>query len=61
MPLRITLGEAPAWEIAASVALTVVTTALLIPFTGRLYSGAILRTRTQTKLREAWQAGRGTH
>lgn len=61
MPLRITLGEAPAWEIAASVALTVATTALLIPFTGRLYSGAILRTRTQTKLREAWQAGRGTH
>ena len=61
MPLRITLGEAPAWEIAASVALTVATIALLIPFTGRLYSGAILRTRTQTKLREAWQAGRGTH
>lgn len=61
MPLRITLGEAPAWEIAASVALTVATTALLIPFTGRLYSGAILRTHTQTKLREAWQAGRGTH
>ncbi len=61
MPLRITMGEAPLWEIAASVALTLAAIALLIPVSGRLYSGAILRTHTQTKLREAWRAGRGSH
>lgn len=60
MPLRITMGEAPLWEIAASVALTLAAIAGLIPLSGRLYSGAILRTHTQTKLRDAWRAGRGS-
>jgi len=31
---------------------------LLIPLTGRLYTGAILQTHKQTKLREAWRAAR---
>ena len=57
MPLRITMGEALLWEIVASAGLTLAAIALLIPLSGRLYSGAILRTRTQTKLREAWRGG----
>ena len=58
MPVRIAAAEAAAWEIALSVALMVASITLLIPLTGRLYTGAILQTHKQTKLREAWRAAR---
>ncbi|MDA0167118.1 ABC transporter permease [Solirubrobacter ginsenosidimutans] len=53
MPSRIILGAAPAWEIAASVALMIASTLLLIPFAGRIYAAVVLRTGSAVKLRDA--------
>ncbi len=60
MPVRISLGSATPFEIVASLAITIGSTALLVPLAGRVYSGAVLRTGTRVKLREAWRsAGSG--
>jgi len=56
MPVRMVLGSATAWEIVASLALVVGSTALLIPLAGRVYAGAVLRTGARVKLRDAWRA-----
>jgi ABC-2 type transport system permease protein len=56
IPLRITLGSATPLEIAVSLILLVGSTALLIPFAGRVYAGAVLRTGSRVKLRDAWRA-----
>ena len=58
MPSRIILGAAPAWEIAASAAVMILATVLLIPLAGRIYSGAVLRTGASVKVRDAWRASR---
>ena len=58
MPSRIILGAAPAWEIAASVALMVASTLALIPFAGRIYAGVVLRTGSAVKLSEALRLAR---
>jgi ABC-2 type transport system permease protein len=59
MPVRIAGGEAPGWEIAASVVLTLIAVALLVPLSARLYAGAVLRTGARVKLSAAWTASRG--
>ena len=56
MPVRMVLGSATPWEIAASLAIVIGSTALLIPLAGRVYAGAVLRTGAKVKLREAWRA-----
>lgn len=56
MPVRMVLGSATVWEIVASIALVIGSTALLIPLAGRVYTGAILRTGAKVKLRDAWRA-----
>ena len=56
MPVRIVLGSATPWEIAASVGLSLASTAALVPLAGRLYAGAILRTGAKVKIRDAWRA-----
>ena len=58
MPPRIALGEAPAWQIAGAIVVTLAATAALIPLAARIYSGAILRTGSAVKLRDAWRAAR---
>ena len=58
MPPRIVTGDAPTWEIAASLAVTIGASIALIPIAGRIYSGGILRTGSSLKLREAWRASR---
>jgi ABC-2 type transport system permease protein len=58
MPGRIALGEVPAWEIAASVAVMLAATALLIPLAARIYSAVVLRTGTSVKLSEALRLAR---
>jgi ABC-2 type transport system permease protein len=58
MPPRIVTGDAPAWEIVASLAVTIGAAVALIPLAGRIYSGGILRTGSSLKLREAWRAAR---
>jgi ABC-2 type transport system permease protein len=56
MPVRIVLGSATPWEIAASVLILLASTAVLIPLSGRLYAGAILRTGSRVKIADAWRA-----
>jgi ABC-2 type transport system permease protein len=56
MPPRIALGEAPAVEILAAFAITLAGALALIPLAGRIYSGAVLRTGSAVKIREAWRA-----
>jgi ABC-2 type transport system permease protein len=58
MPSRIILGEAPAWEIAASVAVMLLATALLVPIAAKIYSAVVLRTGSAVKLREALRLAR---
>ena len=56
MPPRIALGEAPAYEILIAIAVTLISALALIPLAGRIYSGAVLRTGSAIKLRDAWRA-----
>ena len=56
MPVRISLGSASALEIVAALVVLVGSIALLIPLAGRVYSGAVLRTGSRVKLRDAWRA-----
>ena len=58
MPVRTAAGEAPAWEVAVSVAIMLVAIALVVRIGGRVYAGALLRTGGKTKLREALKAER---
>jgi ABC-2 type transport system permease protein len=58
MPPRIVTGDAPAWEIVASLAVTIGASIALIPLAARIYAGGILRTGSSLKLREAWRAAR---
>jgi ABC-2 type transport system permease protein len=56
MPPRIALGAAPAIEIVIAFFVTLAGALLLIPLAGRIYSGAVLRTGSSVKIREAWRA-----
>ena len=58
MPVRIALGEASTVEIVAAFAITAAAAAALVPVAGRIYSGAVLRTGSSVKLRDAWNAAR---
>jgi ABC-2 type transport system permease protein len=58
MPSRIILGAAPAWEIAASAAVMILATVILIPIAGRIYAAVILRTGSTVKFREAVRLAR---
>ena len=56
MPVRISLGSATGLEIVAALVALIGSTALLIPLAGRVYAGAVLRTGSKVKLRDAWRA-----
>jgi ABC-2 type transport system permease protein len=56
MPPRIALGEAPPLEVLAALIVTLAGAVLLIPLAGRIYSGAVLRTGSAVKVRDAWRA-----
>jgi ABC-2 type transport system permease protein len=58
MPSRIVLGEAPAWEVLASIVVTVGATVLLVPLAARIYSATVLRTGSAVKLSEALRLAR---
>ncbi|MDA0184896.1 ABC transporter permease [Solirubrobacter phytolaccae] len=58
MPGRLMLGEVPAWELIASVAVMLASTALLIPLAARIYSAVVLRTGSAVKLSEAFRLAR---
>jgi ABC-2 type transport system permease protein len=56
MPVRLIAGNAPAWEIAASVVLTLATAMALIALAARVYGAAVLRTGSRVTLRAVWRA-----
>jgi ABC-2 type transport system permease protein len=58
MPPRIALGEAPTWQIVVAIAVTAASAAALVPLAARIYAGAVLRTGSAVKLRDAWRAAR---
>jgi ABC-2 type transport system permease protein len=58
MPLRIAGGEAAPWEIAAALAIMLVSTVAVVLLAARLYEGAILRTGARVKLGDAWRGAR---
>jgi ABC-2 type transport system permease protein len=55
MPIRLVLGGVPAWQVAASLALLVLTTYLAVLAGGRLYEGSILRTGARVKFGDAFK------
>ncbi len=61
MPVRIALGSATAQQIALSVSLLVAGTALFVPLSARLYAGAVLKTGSRVKLRDAWRSAPTTN
>lgn len=58
MPARWLLADVPAWQVAASAALTVVTVAALTRVAVRVYEGAVLRLGPRVSLRSALAARR---
>jgi ABC-2 type transport system permease protein len=56
MPVRAAVGSAPAWEVAVSIVLVLLTIVLLVRLGARVYTGALLRTGGKVKLREAWRS-----
>jgi ABC-2 type transport system permease protein len=56
MPVRMVLGAAPGWQIALSLVLLIGSAVALVPVGARLYEGAVLRTGSRVKLRDAWRA-----
>jgi ABC-2 type transport system permease protein len=58
MPSRMILGAAPAWEVVASAAITILATLALIPLAGRIYAAVVLRTGSAVKLSEALRLAR---
>ncbi|TQL46738.1 ABC-2 type transport system permease protein [Homoserinimonas aerilata] len=53
MPMRVFLGTAEWWEPVLSLAILLVTTALVIALGSRIYSNALLRMGARVKLKEA--------
>ena len=56
MPTRIALGDAATWEVVASIAISVATTAALIPLATKIYSRALLRPG-RVRIRQVLRAG----
>ena len=56
MPTRIVLGDAAPWEVVASLAISVVSTAALIPIATKVYSRALLRPG-RVRIRQVLRAG----
>ena len=56
MPTRIVLGDAARWEVVASLAISVVSTAALIPIATKVYSRALLRPG-RVRIRQVLRAG----
>jgi ABC-2 type transport system permease protein len=53
MPVRIALGVAAGWEIALTLALSVLLTAGLLVVTGRVYGNSVMRSGARVRLRDA--------
>jgi ABC-2 type transport system permease protein len=58
MPVRIAVGEVPAWEIMSAAAIILAATYGLVRLGGAVYSGSLLRTGGRPRLRDVWSAAR---
>jgi ABC-2 type transport system permease protein len=58
LPPRILVGEASTIEIVGGAVITLASAAALIPLAARVYEGAVMRTGSAVKLRDAWRAAR---
>jgi ABC-2 type transport system permease protein len=56
MPVRIASGSAAPWEIGIAVAGCILGSIALVRIGSRVYTGALLRTGTKVKIRDAWKA-----
>jgi ABC-2 type transport system permease protein len=56
VPLRIAAGDIPAWQVAITFMLMLVSTVLVIMLASRVYAGSILRTGARVKLLDAWRS-----
>ncbi|MGI9585069.1 MAG: ABC transporter permease [Acidimicrobiia bacterium] len=56
MPFRINGGTVEPWEVAVSIVIILLTTAVLVRVGARVYRGAALRTGGRVSLREAWRS-----
>lgn len=56
MPLRIVVGDVGLWQVALSVAICVGFIWVTIVLAGRVYAGALLRTGSRVRVREALRA-----
>jgi ABC-2 type transport system permease protein len=58
MPVRMAGGGVAWWQVVVAVVVMLVAIGLVVRLGGRIYAGALLRTRGKTKLREALRAER---
>lgn len=58
MPNRIAMGATEWWEPVLALALTLMTIAWLVRFSGRVYANAVLHSGPALRLRDAWRASR---
>jgi len=58
-PVRMAVGDAPAWELVLAAVLMLAATAGLVLVGARLYEGAVLRTGGKVRLAEAWRSRAG--
>lgn len=52
MPVLVSVGAAPAWQVAASAAITLAATVWMARLAGQIYGRAILRTGARLKIRQ---------
>ena len=55
VPVRFAFGAVPLWQFAASVALMVLTVAVMVRLAGRVYLGGLLRFGSKVGIREAFR------
>ena len=58
MPVRIAVGDVPAWEHALAIAIMLASTYAVIRLAGSVYSGALLRSGARPGFRAVWRAVR---
>jgi ABC-2 type transport system permease protein len=56
MPVRVAAGSAELWEVAVAVVGSILGAIALVWIGSRVYRGALLRTGTKVKLRDAWKS-----
>jgi ABC-2 type transport system permease protein len=57
MPVLVAVGDAPAWQVALSAAITLISTAGMARLAGTIYGRAILRTGSRLKARQVLRSG----